>query len=105
MRKLAELKEEIGELAPEQIPAVLGELEELKAAAWVQLLTPNGRNPSGIQPPDELVNAREAARRLGLSLDYVYRHAQQLPFTVRVGRQLRFSSRGIERYIERRRGK
>ncbi len=103
MGKLAELKEEIANLTPEQVPDVLGQLEQLKAVAWAQLLTPNGRNPSaGVQAPDELVNAREAARRLGLSLDYVYRHARQLPFTVRVGRQLRFSSRGIERYIERR---
>jgi excisionase family DNA binding protein len=105
MGKLAELKEEIANLTPEQVPDVLGQLEQLKAVAWAQLLTPNGRNPSGIEPPDELVNAREAARRLGLSLDYVYRHARQLPFAVRVGRQLRFSSRGIERYIERRQGK
>ncbi len=105
MKKLAELKEEIGELAPEQIPAVLGELEELRARAWAQLLTPNGRNPSGIQPADELVSAREAARRLGLSLDYVYRHARQLPFTVRIGRRLRFSAQGIERFIRLRQGR
>ena len=105
MGKLAELKEEIANLTPEQVPDVLGQLEQLKAVAWVQLLTPNGRNLSGIQPPDELVNEREAARRLGLSLDYIYRHARQLPFTVRVGRQLRFSARGIARYIERRQGK
>lgn len=105
MKKLVELKEEIGELAPEQIPAVLGELEELKAAAWAQLLAPNGRNPSGVQLADELVNAREAARRLGLSVDYLYRFSRRLPFVVRIGRRVRFSSRGIERYIERRQGR
>ena len=106
MKKLVELKEEIGELAPEQIPAVLGELEELKAAAWAQLLAPNGRSPFGIQEAaDELVNAREAARRLGLSVDYLYRFSRRLPFVVRIGRRVRFSSRGIERYIERRQGK
>lgn len=105
MRKLAELKEEIGDLAPEQIPAVLGELEELKAKAWAQLLTPNGRSRSGIQAPDELVNVQEAARRLELSPDYLYRHASQLPFTVRIGRRLRFSAQGIERFIRLRQGR
>ncbi len=106
MGKLAEeLKQTICALAPEQIPALLGQLEEARAAAWAQLLTPNGRNPSGRQPPDELVDVQEAARRLELSRDFLYRHSRQLPFVVRIGRQLRFSARGIERYIERRQGK
>lgn len=105
MRRLLELKEEIGGLAPQESPAVLGELEELKAAAWAQLLTPNGRSRSGIQPADELVDVQEAARRLGLSRDYLYRHARQLPFVVRINRRLRFSSEGIQRFIRLRQGK
>ncbi len=106
MRRLVELKEEIGDLSPQEIPAILGALEELKAAAWAQLLAPtNGRNPSGIKAADELLNVQEAARRLELSPDYLYRHSSQLPFTVRIGRRVRFSAQGIERYIERRQGR
>lgn len=106
MRRLAELKEEIGDLSHEEIPAVLGELEELKAVAWAQLLIPtNGRNPSGLKAADELLKIQEAARRLELSPDYLYRHSRQLPFTVRIGRRLRFSAQGIERFIRLRQGK
>ena len=39
------------------------------------------------------------ASRLGLSPAWVYRHAGKLPFTVRVGRQVRFSARKLEAYI------
>ena len=55
-------------------------------------------------PRDEdlLLTAREAARRLSRTLDWLYRHADGLPFTVRrPGQHPRFSSRGIQAYIER----
>jgi predicted DNA-binding transcriptional regulator AlpA len=37
-----------------------------------------------------------------MSKDWLYHHARQLPFTVRTGRLLRFSSHGIDRYIRTR---
>ena len=50
---------------------------------------------------DCLLTAKEAAERLALTVDYLYRHAEKLPFTVRPGAgQVRFSARGIERYIQ-----
>ncbi len=50
--------------------------------------------------PDTLLDANAAATRLGVSQDWVYRHAPKLPFTVRVGhRSVRFSSKGIDLYI------
>ena len=51
---------------------------------------------------DQLLPAHEAARLLGRKPDWLYRHAAELPFTVREpGHQPRFSSKGIQRYIER----
>lgn len=47
---------------------------------------------------DDLVDVHEAARVLGMSVKWVYRHASKLPFAVRVGRSLRFSRAGIEKY-------
>jgi len=52
--------------------------------------------------PDRLLDVAAAAERLGVSRDWLYHHARQLPFTVRQGRLLRFSSHGIERYIRTR---
>jgi len=52
--------------------------------------------------PDRLLDVAAAAARLGMSKDYLYRHAKQLPFRVPQGRLLRFSSHGIDRYIRTR---
>ena len=52
---------------------------------------------------DTLLNVEEASERLGVSKDWLYRHAKELPFTKRIGhRQLRFSDMGIEKYIRHR---
>jgi predicted DNA-binding transcriptional regulator AlpA len=54
-------------------------------------------------PPveDHLLTIDEAAEVLRTSKDWLYRNWKRLPFTVRHSpRQLRFSSKGIERYIE-----
>ena len=49
---------------------------------------------------DRLLTITEAAEVLRTTKDWLYRHYQQLPFTVRLSeRQLRFSARGIEEYI------
>jgi predicted DNA-binding transcriptional regulator AlpA len=54
---------------------------------------------------DRLLDAGEAAQRLGTSPDWLYRRAARLPFTVRLGRALRFSAQGIDRYIRQRQGR
>ena len=48
-----------------------------------------------------LLNAREAARYLGLEVDTVYKKARfrELP-SVKVGRALRFDLSALERYVE-----
>src|SRR5262250_1207327 len=84
------------ELPAEELPAFIGALESVKAMAWARLTTPAAQ-PS--QQPDELHGVAEAARRLGVSEDYLYRHAQDYPFTRRQGRKLLFSALGIEKHI------
>jgi excisionase family DNA binding protein len=54
---------------------------------------------------DNLLTTEEAAQRLGVSQDWLYRRAASLPFTVRLGRALRFSVRGLDRYIRLRAGR
>jgi excisionase family DNA binding protein len=50
---------------------------------------------------EELLTVESAAERLGVSTDYVYRHAEQFPFTRHMGRKLVFSSLGIDEYIRK----
>ena len=47
----------------------------------------------------QLLDVDEAARRLGKSPSWLYRNARDLPFTVRVGRSLRFSPEKLARYV------
>ena len=67
------------------------------------LLTASARaSTDASAEPDRLLDVAAAAERLGVSKDWLYHHAHQLPFTVRQGRMLRFSSHGIDRYIRAR---
>ena len=57
------------------------------------------------EAPDRLLTASEAAERLGCSPKYVYAHHESFPFTRRLpgGNALRFSERGLERWLSRKR--
>lgn len=83
------------ELPQEELPKLLGELEEIRCTAMARLSVSTPAAPL----PDELLDVDEAACLLGVSNDYVYRHHGSFPFTRRVGRSLRFSARGIDEYI------
>lgn len=84
------------ELPAGELPRLLGELEEIRCTAMARLTM-----PAASQRPDELLMVGQAAERLGLSVDYLYRNHSRLPFTRRMGRSLRFSSLGIDEYIRR----
>jgi predicted DNA-binding transcriptional regulator AlpA len=49
---------------------------------------------------DRLLTVKEASKRLGLTVDWLYGHSENLPFTFRPSPGLlRFSSRGIDEYL------
>lgn len=54
---------------------------------------------------DRLLDVDEAARRLGVSPDWLYRRVAKLPFVVRLGRAVRCSAAGLDRYIRQRAGR
>jgi predicted DNA-binding transcriptional regulator AlpA len=63
-----------------------------------------GTTPTAAGAP-RLLDAKEAAKRLHTSPDWLYRHAGSLPFTVRLSRrQLRFDRQGLERWLTSRGG-
>jgi excisionase family DNA binding protein len=86
-------------LTPEELPRLLGDLEEIRATALTRLtaLVP------APHPSDELLNVKEAARRLGVSLGYLYHNHSHFPFTRHVGRKLLFSADGIQAYLRSKR--
>lgn len=85
-------------LAPDDLPRLLGELETVRAVAWSRLTAPAA--PAKRQAGDELLDVDGAAARLGMSASYLYRNHRRFSFSRRVGRALRFSSEGIDSYIQ-----
>lgn len=73
-------------------------------AALAPALLANG-HPHEVQTEQPLLDVEAAAQRLAVSSDWLYRRAAKLPFTVRLGRTLRFSARGIDQYIRQRQGR
>lgn len=83
------------ELPAEQLPDLIGELERAKATAWARLLAPTAVPVEH----DQLLGVAEAASRLGVSEDYLYRHHREYPFARRQGRKVLFSALSIDRFI------
>jgi predicted DNA-binding transcriptional regulator AlpA len=103
---MVELDRLIADARPEDLPRLVGRLVEAEERARLRLRTAAPHAPeNGQGEADENLSAVEAARRLGLSRDYLYRHADKLPFTVRIGRRLLFSARGLETWNTRRMGR
>ena len=76
------------------------ELAGLLAAIAAQLL-----ETSEASPADRLLTVTEAAARLGSSRQWLYRHADELPFTVRLApRKLGFSAQGIDTFLRTQQG-
>jgi hypothetical protein len=87
-----------------QIPAIVGELERVKTCLLSRLY---GTTTPTVEPEvekvaDRLLDSEEAAHRLAVTPRWLYDHFDQLPFGKRLAdRTLRFSERGLNRWLER----
>ena len=103
---LAALVEDPGRVAtvpPSRIPALLSQLSALQGAMAARLISADRNDTAPAE--DTLLTVDQAAERLGVSKDWLFRRSRSLPFVVRLGRHLRFSSQGIERYLRHRTGR
>jgi hypothetical protein len=97
--------EAVPNLRPEQAASIAIEISALLAMvltrARVEAGAPTGA-PGG-PATDHLLSPEETAQRLGVSIRWLYRHADSLGFARRLSRKtLRFSERGLDRYLARR---
>jgi predicted DNA-binding transcriptional regulator AlpA len=90
-----------GTPAPE-LPQLIGDLEAARAAAWARLTAPGAdKRPDAPGQEARNLDVAEAAKRLGISRDWLYRHASELPFALRIGRRVVFDSLALERWNRR----
>jgi hypothetical protein len=92
--------ERISALPKEVIADLRGQIAKLDTLLLSGLLT--GEQPQPHMDGDRLLDVAEAAAKLGLSRDALYRN--KYSFVVRIGNRRRFSERGIEKFIRNRTG-
>ena len=92
---LEEIIERARSVAVDALPQFIGRLAQANAVAFSRLQSPS---PAARQA-DELLDVDEAARRLGMGRDYLYRNHRKFSFTRREGRRLLFSANGIAEHI------
>jgi len=104
LSELLEQPARVAELTPADLALTLAQMAALHlslAARLREVFPPIPACPAG----DRLLTVAEVADRMSLSPHAIYRRAARLPFTVRVGRYLRFSETGLERYLDRCQGR
>lgn len=107
--RLAELVADPGvldELDRDELGDVLADLERLKAKIWTRLARPLGpENTAGVdaETDDRMLPVDEAAEILGVEPRWLYDRSDELPFAKKLApRTLRFSERGLYRWLESR---
>lgn len=96
----------------QQVQKLLAQIPEYETADVVTLLplvaallsalcarTATFRQPHDLPETDYLLKAEETASRLGKSTKWVRQNAASLPFAFQVGKEHRFSARGLEEWI------
>ena len=88
----------IEDLSEEECQTMLIQLAIIQPLLLGRMISFTGK-PESVEE-DNLLTVKQAAKRLGCTPDWLYRHSNELPFTRRLSpRQLRFSSKGITRYL------
>jgi predicted DNA-binding transcriptional regulator AlpA len=105
--KLGLKPEDVAEIPPKHLASLLAGLAALQGAVAARLADgamageTNGNGANTVA--DEMLTAEQAARRTGLSRRSLYARAAELPFAIRVGRRaVRFSARGVDRWLAKR---
>lgn len=99
---LQALDRAISESPPEQLPLLSCALAAQLAAIASRQLEAAALERSVKAVPDETLDITEAARRIGMSESWLYK--AKVPFRIKVGSRVRYSARGIERYLRARQG-
>lgn len=99
--------EYLDRLSDDALVDVLTDLEGLRARVWIRLLgrsEDEGDEEVSAEPErDQMLTVDEAADILGVSPRWLYDHSKDVPFARKLGpRTLRFSERGLYRWLEAR---
>ncbi len=80
-----------------ELPSFLGQLREIEATALARLHAIQDSRAS--VEPEQLIDVTEAAKRLSVSKDYLYRNWKKLPFAQKYEWGVRFRAKGVDQFI------
>jgi hypothetical protein len=92
-RELDSIREAAQTLEREQLPRLLGDLEEIRAVALARLAA-----PVAPAPPDEWLDIEQAAKYLRVDKSFLY-HRKHLG--KKAGGKLLFSRKSLDRFVEK----
>ena len=90
----------VKDLPLEAVPNLRGELARLDTLLQMRVAMAQSNGRKSGQDGDQLLSAKITAARLGVCVDYVYKHTDEFPFAVNEGRRVLFSERGLEQYLQ-----
>jgi predicted DNA-binding transcriptional regulator AlpA len=80
-----------------ELPSFLGQLRKIEATALARLHAIQDSRVTAA--PEQLLDVTEAAKRLSVSKDYLYRNWKKLPFAQKYEWGVRFRAEGIDQFI------
>lgn len=105
LAELADDPSRLESLTDDELADVVADLERLRARAWTRLHRTDAENgdTSEAAPEDRMLDVDEAAEMLSVEPRWLYDRSDDLPFARKLApRTLRFSERGIYRWLETR---
>ena len=97
------LRELVTATPREQLVELVGDLAAAHAEAFLRLAAPTSPSASADVCNEGNISVDEAARRLGMSGQWIYRHADRLPFVRKIGRRVLCSAQGVAEWSDRQR--
>jgi hypothetical protein len=101
---LTAIETSLADATRDQLAALIGDLERLKAAAWARLLTPTDvseRHPS-LPENGRYLTVREVCDQFKVSARWLYAHKQALPHSQPTRKVLLFPEEKIARWFAQR---
>ncbi len=98
-RAMTVIQECIASACPADCPALVGQLETLRATAWSKMV--NGQGPAAIHSPsaEPLLTIQQVAQRLKVKESYVYELCRTNALaSVRMGKYVRVSEHALTTY-------
>jgi hypothetical protein len=100
------LEQMIAQAAPSACPQLVGELERLKALAWVKAIWAPSSQPGhqGTSTPDRYLTVPEVGLRFNVTPKWLYRHKRQMPHSQPSRKVLIFPEQAITKWFASRKG-